>query len=64
MKAGQARPRILAALAHTGRLADASYLENISRPQQRLVRDVTALDELAGPYFSLFVITRRERSSR
>lgn len=64
MKAGQARPRILAALAHTGRLADASYLENISRPHQRLVRDVTALDEPTGPYFSLFVVTRRERSSR
>lgn len=64
MKAGRARPKILAALAATERLADASYLENIGRDDQQLWPDLTTLADEPGPYFSLFVITRRERSHR
>ena len=56
MKAGQSRPRILAALAATGRVQDASYLEYISREQQIIENDVTKLAHEAGPYFSLFVV--------
>lgn len=58
MKAGQARPRILAALAATGRTQDASYLEYISREQEFIETDVSQLDAVAGPYFSLFVVRR------
>jgi len=64
MKAGRARPRLLSLLAETGRQQDACYLEYIGRENQRIERDVTALDSAAGPYFSLFVVTRTERGSR
>ena len=61
MKAGRARPRILGALATTGRTADAQYLEYIGRDNELIERDISALDDEAGPYFSLFVVTRCER---
>jgi len=56
MKAGQSRPHILAALASTGLMQDASYLEYISREQQIIEKDVTKLADEVGPYFSLFVV--------
>lgn len=59
MKAGQARPRILALLADTGRTADACYLEYIGRENQHTETDVRRLAAEAGPYFSLFVVTRQ-----
>ncbi|CAH0993382.1 Precorrin-2 C(20)-methyltransferase [Sinobacterium norvegicum] len=67
MKAGRARPRILAALKQTGRLQHAKYLEYIGRENQHIVDDVSELDNTAGPYFSLFIITAatlHERSER
>ncbi len=60
MKAGIERPRILALLKQTKRFTDACYLEYISREQQKIVTDLTLLENQAGPYFSLFVITREE----
>ena len=64
MKAGRARPRILSALEQTGRSGDASYLEYIGRDNELIEADVSQLANEAGPYFSLFVVTRRERSIR
>lgn len=64
MKAGQARPRILSLLQASGRERDAQYLEYIGRDNQRIVNNVRELAVEAGPYFSLFVITRSERQSR
>ena len=64
MKAGQARPRLLKLLEESGRSDDAQYLEYIGRDNQRIVNDVRELEVEAGPYFSLFVITRSERQSR
>lgn len=64
MKAGQARPRILALLEETGRNNDARYLEYIGRENQRVESSISALMNEPGPYFSLFVITRQERNSR
>jgi len=61
MKAGQARPRILALLKETQRLHEANYLEYISRDNQLINKDVASIEATAGPYFSLFVITN-ERS--
>lgn len=61
MKAGRARPRILKALRETGRLAEANYLENIGRADEVILKDISALADEAGPYFSLFVILRAER---
>jgi precorrin-2/cobalt-factor-2 C20-methyltransferase len=58
MKAGLARPRILALLEQTGRTDDANYLEYISRDNQQINTDASSLAVEEGPYFSLFVITR------
>jgi precorrin-2/cobalt-factor-2 C20-methyltransferase len=63
MKAGLARLRILALLAETGRTEQANYLEYISRDNQLIERDVESLAQEAGPYFSLFVITKNRRES-
>jgi precorrin-2/cobalt-factor-2 C20-methyltransferase len=60
MKAGIERPRLLTLLKETKRFDDANYLEYISRDNQKIVKDLTQLDACAGPYFSLFVITRKE----
>jgi len=58
MKAGMARSRLLRLLAETDRLGDGNYLEYIGRDNQQIVTDLAQLDAQAGPYFSLFVITR------
>lgn len=61
MKAGQSRPRILKALKGCDRFGEARYLENIGRSNERMISDLSELESAAGPYFSLFVITRNER---
>lgn len=58
MKAGLARPKILACLAKTERSQDSQYLEYIGRDNELVVTDIGELADEAGPYFSLFVITR------
>jgi precorrin-2/cobalt-factor-2 C20-methyltransferase len=64
MKAGRARPRILEALAQTGRTADARYLEYIGRDNEFIETDVRRLAPEAGPYFSIFVVTPTLRDIR
>ena len=64
MKAGRARPRILRALEATGRLHEARYLEYIGRDNEAIVSDVSHLAAEAGPYFSIFVVTRSTRDIR
>ena len=61
MKAGPYRPKILAALADTGRSDEANYLEYIGRDEQVIVDDVSQLGDDKGPYFSLFLVLKKER---
>ena len=61
MKAGRSRPRILEALRKSDRIADAAYCEYIGRNNERIETDVSKLDPVPGPYFSLFVVTRSQR---
>lgn len=61
MKAGPYRSKILAALADTGRSEEASYLEHIGRDEQVIINDVSNLSDDKGPYFSLFVVLKKER---
>lgn len=61
MKAGRARPRILAMLRETGRWQDGNYLEYIGRDNQRIINNLDHLADEPGPYFSLFVVLRQER---
>ena len=64
MKAGQARGRIIQALADTKRSQDASYLAYIGREQEVIEHDISQLSSDAGPYFSLFVVCKKERTCR
>lgn len=64
MKAGRARQRILAALKNTNRTQDAQYIEYIGRENEVIVTDVTELADEVGPYFSLFMVTKKERGDR
>jgi len=59
MKAGQSRPRIIQLLRETKRIHQAKYLEYIGRKNQSIVEDVSQLEAIHGPYFSIFVITAR-----
>ncbi len=61
MKAGRSRQRILDALKATGRTQEANYLAYIGRDGQQIQTDISALEGEAGPYFSLFVVTKAER---
>jgi precorrin-2/cobalt-factor-2 C20-methyltransferase len=61
MKAGRSRERILCALEQAGRSGDARYLEYIGRDNEMIENDVTLLDKQAGPYFSIFMVTRSQR---
>lgn len=61
MKAGSSRPRLLKILEETNRSADANYLEYISREQEKIMTDISQLDETEGPYFSVFVVIRNQR---
>jgi len=58
MKPGRRRARIVELLRETGRLADAVYVEQATRPEQRIVTDITTLEPTPGPYFSLFLVSR------
>ena len=64
MKAGRARPTILKALELTGRMEDAKYVEYVGRDNQFVENDVRLLQNEQGPYFSLFIVSRKERGTR
>jgi precorrin-2/cobalt-factor-2 C20-methyltransferase len=61
MKAGRSRQRILNALSLSGRINEANYLEYIGREGEVIQSDVSQLQGEAGPYFSLFVVTKAVR---
>lgn len=59
LKPGRHRPRLLELLRETGRIGDARYIEQASRPEQRIVSRCEELPETPGPYFALFLVVRR-----
>lgn len=61
MKAGRSRQKILDALIASKRVSEARYLEYVGRDREYIQQDVTQLKGEAGPYFSLFVVTRSVR---
>lgn len=61
LKPGKRRGMILQMLENCGRLADAAYVENASRPEQRVVNCLETLDRNApGPYFALLIVRGRQ----
>ncbi len=61
MKAGRSRQKILDAINASQRQHEAKYLEYIGREGEVIHHDVDHLTGEAGPYFSLFVITKKQR---
>ena len=59
MKPGRRRDRILALIHQAGRTTDACYVEYAGQKNQRIVRDITRMESGRGPYFSVFLITRK-----
>lgn len=64
MKAGRSREKILNALTATNRLDEAQYVEYIGRENEAIYKQLHDLPSGPGPYFSLFVITKKERGHR
>jgi precorrin-2/cobalt-factor-2 C20-methyltransferase len=58
MKAGPHREALLELIRRAERTPDTVYLERVGWSDERIVRDISSL-EGAGPYFSLFITTRR-----
>lgn len=59
MKPGRHRPKLLHLLRETGRIKEAVYVEQATRPNQRIVTQVDILEATPGPYFALFLVTPR-----
>lgn len=62
MKAGRSRQRILDAIATANRLEEANYLEYIGREGEYICTDISHLAGESGPYFSLFVVIKKQRA--
>lgn len=59
MKPGRRRPDLLRLIKKAGRGTDTCYIEYAGQPNQKIVYDINTLDtEIAGPYFSLFLISK------
>ncbi len=61
MKAGRSRQKIIQALKKTQRYHEAKYLEYIGRETETVHHDIQQLETEVGPYFSLFVVLKRQR---
>ena len=59
MKPGIRRAEILKVLGDAGRSGDANYIEYAGQSRQKIVKDVSLLDDRPGPYFSLFLVNRQ-----
>lgn len=64
LKPGRHRPRLLEFLRETGRTEDAVYIEQASRPEQRIVKHLADIPATPGPYFALFLVVRAEKPIR
>jgi precorrin-2/cobalt-factor-2 C20-methyltransferase len=58
LKPGRHRPRLLELLRETGRAGDALYIEQASRPAERIVKRFADIPATPGPYFALFLVVR------
>jgi precorrin-2/cobalt-factor-2 C20-methyltransferase len=58
LKPGRHRPRLLELLRETGRTEDVLYIEQATRPAERIIRRFADIPATPGPYFALFLIIR------
>ncbi len=60
LKPGRHRPRLLELLWETGRAQETFYIEQASRPAERVIRRIEDIPATPGPYFALFLVVRTE----
>ena len=64
MKPGRRRPDLLRLIKQAGRCDDSCYIEYAGQPNEKIVYDISTLDaEIAGPYFSLFLVSKSRNYS-
>ena len=59
LKAGRLRTEIIGLIEEVGRVNETCYVEYASQTEQKIVTDITKLNDEAGPYFSLFLINKK-----
>lgn len=62
VKPGRHRPQVLELLRDSGRADDVIYIEHATRKGQRIFTELDDVPDTPGPYFALFLITRRDHS--
>ncbi len=58
LKPGRHRPRLLELLRETGRAEDVLYIEQASRPGERIIKHFADIPATPGPYFALFLVVK------
>lgn len=56
LKAGRGRAELISLIEQADRISETCYVEYASQTEQKIVNDITALKDEAGPYFSLFLV--------
>ncbi len=64
LKAGPHMPRLTTLLKAAGRKEETQYIEYATHTSEKIVKDVSLISDRKGPYFSLLLITRKEREYR
>lgn len=62
VKPGRHRPQVLELLRESGRADEVIYIEHATRQGQRIFTELDDVPDTPGPYFALFLITRRDHS--
>ncbi len=64
LKAGPQLPRLAVLLQTVGRADETQYIEYATHESEKIIRDLSLITDKKGPYFSLLLITRKEREYR
>lgn len=64
LKAGPQLPRLTTLLQVAHREKETQYIEYATHESEKIVKDLSLISDKKGPYFSLLLITRKEREYR
>jgi precorrin-2/cobalt-factor-2 C20-methyltransferase len=62
LKPGRHRAHLLELLRETGRTEETLYIEQASRPEERIIKRFKDIPATPGPYFALFLVIRTGNS--
>ncbi len=58
MKPGSQRARLLGLIEQAGRTQDGVYIEYTGHAEEKIIRDLSQIDDDVGPYFSMILLQR------